>query len=758
MTYTTILIKGIVQGVGFRPFIYRIATKHRLTGYVQNRGDAGVKVVLEGKKLQITKFLKSLEIETPPQAKIHEIIVDFDERKKKSYTKFKIIKSDKKGKSFGSIIPPDISICDECLEELRDPRDRRYDYFFITCTNCGPRYTIINDTPYDRENTTMKDFNICKNCREDYVDPKDRRFHAQTIVCSYCGPQVLLCDRKGEKIELIDPIREAGKLLEEGFIVAIKGNGGFHIAASTLKDEPVIKLRKSKHRSQKPFAIMARSVEAIRTFAELNAYEESLLTSPIRPIILLKKNPNYCLSNSISPNLHNIGIMLPYTGQHYLLFEKTSDPAFIMTSANPPEEPIITENDVAIKKLSSDVDYFLMHDRTISQRCDDSVVRFVGESMAIIRRSRGFAPAPIHIQNEAKRGILGVGGELNVTCCILKNRKAFISQHIGDVETIETLKFLSDVIKHLIRLTKSDLEIIAHDLHPRFNTTKLARDLAEELGCEHFPVQHHFAHLAKIMGEHNLQEAIGIVCDGYGYGLDGKAWGGEILFYSDGEFKRIGHLEEQPMIGGDLATKFPLRMLAGFFKENKKFDKWLLSKSQFLPYGEEEANLILQQSKLKNTMTTSCGRLLDAISALLGICYERTYEGEPAMKLESVALNGKIVLNLKPKIERDVIKTNSFVEEIFHNLKKYPIQNLAYSAQSYIADSLAEFAILEAERLGVRNIGFTGGVAYNEHIALRIKKMVEKNGFNFFLQCKLPPGDGGISFGQTIFTDLVKEK
>lgn len=758
MTYATILIKGIVQGVGFRPFIYRIAIKHRLTGYVQNRGDAGVKVVLEGKKIQITEFLKSLEIEKPPQANIHEIIVDFDERKKKSCTEFKIIESDKKGKSFGSIIPPDISICDECLEELRGPKDRRYDYFFITCTNCGPRYTIINDTPYDRENTTMRSFHMCNNCMEEYIDPKDRRFHAQTIACIDCGPKVLLSDRNGEKIESIDPIRETGKLLEEGFIVAIKGNGGFHIAASTLKDEPIIKLRKSKHRSQKPFAIMARSVEAIRTFAELNTYEESLLTSPIRPIILLKKNPNYCLSNLISPNLHNIGIMLPYTGQHYLLFEKTSGPAFIMTSANPPEEPIITENDVAIKKLSLDVDYFLMHDRTISQRCDDSVVRFVGESMAMIRRSRGFAPAPIHIQNEAKRGILGVGGELNVACCILKNRKAFISQHIGDVETIETLKFLSDVIKHLIRLTKSELEIIAHDLHPRFNTTKLARDLAEELGCELFPVQHHFAHLAKIMGEHNLHEAIGIVCDGYGYGLDGKAWGGEILFYSDGEFKRIGHLEEQPMIGGDLATKFPLRMLAGFFKENKKFEKWLLSKSRFLPYGEEEANLILQQSKLKNTITTSCGRLLDAISALLGICYERTYEGEPAMKLESVALNGKSVLNLKPKIEKDVIETNSFVEEIFHNLKKYPIQDLAYSAQLYIADSLAEFAILEAERLGVRNIGFTGGVAYNEYIALRIKKMVEENGLNFFLQNKLPPGDGGISFGQTIFTDLMKEK
>ncbi len=750
-----IIVKGIVQGIGFRPFIYRLATRYGLTGFVQNRGDAGVSIVVEGDKSRIELFLNGIELERPTFANIHKIIVKYRE-KNAGFSDFRIMESDREGKSYGSVIPYDISICNECLCEMRDSFNRRYEYFFITCTNCGPRYTAIKRVPYDRINTTMQDFSMCKECEREYTNPLDRRFHAQTIACHNCGPKIELKDNEGNRIECSDPIKEAGRLIEEEYIVAIKGNGGFHISASTLIDAPLERMRRAKHRAQKPFAIMARNIDAIKTFAEINDEEVEYLSSPIRPIILVKKSTGYYLSSLVSPCLYNVGVMLPYTGLQYMLFDETTEPAFVMTSANSPDEPIIINNDLAIEKLNSLVDYFLLHDREISQRCDDSVIKFVGDSMSILRRSRGYAPAPININLDNKNCVLGIGAEQNVTCCILNNKKAFLSQHIGDVETLETLNFLKDSIEHLIKLTGSNIEIIACDLHPKFITSKLAKELAEEKNLELIQAQHHFAHLAKLIGEHGINEAVGIVCDGFGFGLDGKAWGGEILYCSENIFKRLGHLEEQPMIGGDLATKFPIRMLAGILHKDEKFNEWFRNNANLLPHGMEEIDVIERQLNSKNfLMTTSCGRLLDAISALLGICYKRTYEGEPAMKLESAAFNGRDILKLEPKIERNVIRTTWAVQEIFRNLKKFSPRDLAYSIQSYVANSLGEYALLEAERLGVKNIGFTGGVAYNQHISLALRDKIEKNGYNFYLQKALPPGDGGISFGQAIYSELI---
>jgi hydrogenase maturation protein HypF len=746
-------VTGIVQGVGFRPFIYRIAVKNGLNGYVRNRGDAGVEILLEGKENSIQNFMKDLRAKKPPLARIHEIITAKLEGREE-HEKFTIYKSSDEAELSGSVIPPDIAICDDCLKELRDLKDPRYEYFFITCTNCGPRFTIIEKLPYDRENTTMREFPMCSFCKSEYTNSLNRRFHAQTVACPKCGPKAYLTTCKGELIRNEDPIREAGKLLSEGFILAIKGYGGFHVATSTTKDEPLVRLREVKHRSQKPFAIMARSLEAIETFAELSKKEADILTSYTRPIVLLNKSHSYCLSNLIAPGLHNVGVMLPYTGLHYMLFDRVDEPAFVMTSANPPNQPIVKDNEEALKILGETVDYFLFHNRKIAHRCDDSVVRMHNKNLVFIRRSRGYAPAPIMLREKAKCCVVGLGGELNNTSCVLLGNKAFISQHIGDVENVETREFLENTTKHLTRLTNSKVEAIACDLHPKFTTTKLAHDLAEENGWRLIQVQHHYAHIAALMVEHDVKEMVGICCDGYGYGVDGGAWGGEILLCTREAFgfKRVAHLEKQPLIGGDLATRYPLRMAAGILSKGADMEKWLLQNKQQFPHGEKEIQVILSQLEKGQGIieTTSCGRVLDAVAAVLGVCYERTYEGEPAMKLESAAIKGKNVLKLNPIIKNNTLDTTQMLLKIFENREKHSMADLAYSAHAYLAEGVATLAIEKALENKVKNIGFSGGTACNQILALIMRKTVEAAGLRFFVHEAVPPGDGGLSFGQAV--------
>jgi len=748
-----IRVTGIVQGVGFRPFIYRIAVKNGLKGYVRNTGDAGAEIVLEGEEGGVKKFLKDLRIKKPPQAQIHDVMINRLEGENE-YEKFTIYKSSQEAEHSGSVIPPDIAICNECLQELREPKNQRHEYFFITCTNCGPRYTIIEGLPYDRENTTMQDFPTCNFCQSEYTDPLNRRFHAQTIACPKCGPKAYLTTRKGELIEHKDSIREAGKLLSEGFIVAIKGYGGFHVATSTTKDEPLVRLRKVKHRSQKPFAIMARSLEAIKTFAEISAKEAELLTSYSRPIVLLNKSAEYYLSDLVAPCLHNVGVMLPYTGLHYMLFDEVDEPAFVMTSANPPNQPIIKDNEEALQKLGDTVDYFLFHNRKIAHRCDDSVIRVHDKDLVFIRRSRGYAPAPIMLRGKAKRCVVGLGGEQNNTACVLLGNKAFVSQHIGDVENVETRDFLENATKHLIRLTNSKVEAVACDLHPKFTTTKLAHDLAEENDWQLVQVQHHYAHIAALMAEHDIKEIVGICCDGYGYGVDGEAWGGEILLCTSesSDFKRVARLEKQPLIGGDLATRYPLRTAAGILFKKADVERWLLQNKKYFPHGESEIQIVLQQLEKDHSIigTTSCGRVLDAVAAVLGICYERTYEGEPAMKLESTAIKGTDVLNLQPIIKDNILDTTQMLLEIFENREKHSKADLAYSAHAYLAKGLATLAIEKASENKVKTIGFSGGVACNAILALTMRKIVKSAGLGFLVHEAVPSGDGGLSFGQAV--------
>jgi hydrogenase maturation protein HypF len=752
-------VTGIVQGVGFRPFVYRVAVRNGLAGYVRNRGDAGVEILLEGEEKSIESFLRDLKEKKPPLAQIHDIITKRF-MGDNEYSKFAIIKSSEKAELSGSVIPPDIAICDDCLRELYDPKDPRHEYFFITCTNCGPRFTIIERLPYDRENTTMRDFPMCNFCQQEYGDPLNRRFHAQTVACPTCGPKAYLTARDGTLIQHEDPVREAGKLLSEGAILAVKGYGGFHVAASATLDEPLQALRKAKHRRAKPFAIMARSLEAAKSFAEVTSKEEALLASYARPIVLLNKKRDYCLSTLVAPDLHNVGVMLPYTGLHFMLFDPVDDASFVMTSANPPNQPIVKDNDEALKTLGSTVDYFLFHNRKIAYRCDDSVLRVHGTLPSFIRRSRSYAPAPLMLKEKAGRCVVGLGGELNNTACVLSANKAFISQHLGDVENVETRAFLQETTNHLIRLTNSHVDTVACDLHPKFTTTRLAQELSEQNGWQLIQVQHHHAHVAALMMEHAVDEVMGVACDGYGYGVDGAAWGGEILLCTreSPEFKRLAHLEKQPLIGGDVTTRYPLRIAAGILSKKKDVEEWLLKHSNHLLHGETEAKLILHQLQkgVGTVETTSCGRVLDAVAALLQVCHERTYEGEPAIKLESVAIKGKDALSLKPLINGNVLDTTEMLRTIFENMNKVSTADLAYSAHAYLAKGLASLAVEKSLEHGVKAVGFSGGAASNQILTGVIRSTIEAAGLRFLVHEAVPPGDGGISFGQAVVGGFFK--
>jgi hydrogenase maturation protein HypF len=500
---------------------------------------------------------------------------------------------------------------------------------------------------------------------------------------------------------------------------------------------------------------MARSLEAAKTFAEVGSKEQELLHSPMRPIILLNKRVGYNLSPLTAPNLHNVGVMLPYTGLHYMLFDRVDDPAFVMTSANPPNQPIIYDNDEALKTLGGTVDYFLFHNRKIAHRCDDSVMRVHGNSQVFIRRSRGYAPAPVKLKAKARRCVLGLGGELNNTACVLLEDKAFISQHIGDVENVETRTFLQQSANHLQSLTNCQAEMLVCDLHPKFTTTALAKEMAEANGSPLIQVQHHHAHAAALMAEHNLEEAVIVVCDGYGYGSDGGAWGGEILFckHDSTKFKRVGHLEPQPLLGGDVASRYPLRIAAGMLaKAGVKVESWLMQNNAHLPFGETEVNLILNQlGKSSGTLeTTSCGRVLDAVAAVLGVCYERSYEGEPAMKLESAAIRGKDILKLKPVIHGETLDTTSLLQLIFEHKTDFSTRDLAYSAHVYLSQGLGFLAVEKAMLLDVKSVGFSGGAACNEILVKLMRKTVEDAGLRFLVNEAVPAGDGGISFGQAV--------
>ena len=825
-----ILVEGIVQGVGFRPFVYRIATEASLNGYVRNLGNV-VEIIVQGSHQNMEEFLFNLQNKLPPIAKINNIETrDLKEEDEKfsSYTDF-TIKESADDFAGTSVIPPDVAICDNCLEEINDPQNRRYKYPFNACTDCGPRFTVIEKVPYDRDNTTMEDFPLCDECEIEYTNPLDRRYHAEAACCEDCGPSLKLLkntcndgEDSGSAIEIDceDPLKETARLLDEGKILAIKGIGGTHLVANVKIKETVDLLRQRLGRKSQAFAVMSPDIETIKTFAVMSKEEEKTLKSKERPIVILKKSEDYDFADSVSPDLHNIGVMLPYAPLHHLLFNETDTPAYIMTSANVPGEPMMITNEEIVKNLSKIADYYLVHNRRILNRCDDSVVRFRNDELAFIRRSRGYTPEPYDLSgkytylNEEfdNLNILALGPELDVTFTIIKNSKAYVSQHIGNTNKYRTYQFLKEAIEHMMQITKTDsFDLIACDMHPQFFTTQLAKEYAEKYDCPLIQVQHHHAHGVSLINDHVLNKAdldektsaemeisqdyeksellenpgemIIIASDGVGYGDDGGAWGGEILYTDIKSYKRMASLMPQKMPGGDLCTKYPARMLAAILSNpnsDYEMDKYSeehvrdLMERNYLdafPHGKMEiASLFKQIERNLNVgINTSTGRCLDSIAAALNICHERSYEGEAPMKLESAAfnylkMNDSDKLNDYPIIIKDhddrrVLDTTAILRYVIDKLEEgEDIGRIAAAGQEAVSIGLAKIAIEAARDCGIDTVGVTGGTFYNEAITAHIKDCIENAGLKFIQHTNSCPGDGSVSLGQAIVAGINFKK
>ena len=736
-----ILTQGIVQGVGFRPYVYRLASDLNLNGYVRNLGNV-VEIIIEGENTDL--FIKRLPDELPPIAKIDSMIVE--EIGVGNYSDFEIVES---GDSYSgiSVIPPDIAICDKCLEEIRNPADRRYKYPFNACTDCGPRFTVIESVPYDRIRTSMDEFPLCDDCLVEYREPLNRRYHGEAICCGDCGPQMAFYEGS-DKIECENPIRMGADVLKEGKILAIKGIGGTHLVVDAYNDDAVKELRNRLNRPNQAFAVMSKDLKSVQNYAQLTQKEIDTITSNKRPIVILKKNDTYPFPDSLSPGLHNIGVMLPYSPMHYLLFDESDIDTYVMTSANTPGEPMMIKNDDIINGVN---DYSLVHNRKILNRCDDSVIRFRNNELSFIRRSRGYTPEPYKINYEVNDlNVLALGPELDVTFSIAKDNIVYPSQHIGNTNKPKTLEFLREAIENMQRITKiNEFDVITCDMHPHFFTTRLAYELAEKYSAEVMPIQHHHAHSIALANDHAIDEMIVIAADGVGYGSDGTSWGGEILHTNIKDFERMGHLESQLMPGGDMATRYPARMLASILKDEDMIKDY----ADHFKYGEMEIKNIFRQleSGINVGKTTSTGRVLDSMAVALEVCDERTYEGECSMKLESCAYYSTNNIEIPYTIENNQLNTTEILREVvklYQNGAKKA--DIARAGQIAVASGLSELAVRAADKKKLEGIGATGGVFYNEAITETVKDFIENNGYSFIQHINTCAGDGSVSLGQAI--------
>ena len=741
-----VLVRGVVQGVGFRPFVYRIAHERGLAGSVRNLGDAGVEIVIEGPEEPVQSFLHALQSETPPLARIDG--ADISSIAPIGAVAFVILPSSQEGAGGGQL-PPDVATCDACVSEILGT-GRFGGYWATSCTDCGPRFTVIEGLPYDRPQTSMSEFPMCATCEAEYTNPLDRRYHAQTTACDACGP-VLEFDE-----DTRDAISRSIHALAAGKILAIKGLGGTHIACDATNEGAIETLRKRLGRLSQPFALMAAE-EMLERILKVSADERAELRRAHRPIVVLRKRSMAALSG-IAPGLHTVGVMLPYSGLHYLLFENLDVP-LAMTSANRPGQPMLIENEKIIDQLEGVVDHYLLHDRRIVARCDDSVERYVAGKFTFLRRSRGLVPQGLE-RDLGEESILALGPESDLTFALYDKGRITPSQHIGNVDDLETLAFLKAAVDHLQQITKGrPPSIIACDSHPRFLTTQWAKELAVSTGARVVRVQHHAAHLASVMVEHNCQSCVGIVLDGYGFGGDGHAWGGEIFAAKEQQMLRAGSLLPVQMPGGDRAATHPLRMAASFLLAGSGDPD--IVREQLVRQGmnRAEAQVVVRQMQheINVPKTTSAGRFLDAVAALLGVCVSRTYEGEPAMRLEAAAIQGQ-ARNLNPRVIEEAGLLRLDTVDLFGQLaemsKDASVYDVAASAQQALAQGTATLAIRVAQEQGISAIALSGGVAYNNHIASCIREQCESAGFGFFVNSLVPCGDGGVSLGQATMAGL----
>ncbi|MFO8033773.1 MAG: carbamoyltransferase HypF [Candidatus Bipolaricaulota bacterium] len=729
-----ISISGTVQGVGFRPFVYRAAVGRGLAGHVRNLGDAGVEIEVEGPAEVVDAFLQALREEAPPLAEIEEtktMILG-----PKGEGEFHIIPSADAGEG-GGTLPPDVATCGRCLRDIEDPESRYHQYWATSCTDCGPRFTVIEGLPYDRPTTSMRDFPMCEACRREYTDPLDRRYHAQTIACLNCGPRLSYLEQG--VAERADSIGRAIQALRAGRVVAVQGIGGTHLACDASRAEVVAELRRRLNRPGQPMAIMAQA-EALESFCAPTEEEWALLRSPRRPIVAVRLRPG-ALPEVLAPGLHTVGVMLPYSGLHHLLLAGIRRP-LVMTSGNFPGRPMaITEEEIK-RDLGGVADGLLLHNRRIVARCDDSVMRMAGGMPVFLRRSRGWVPEPIPVEL-GDESLLALGGELNVVFALYHKGKVHLSQHIGDTEHLETVEHLRGALEHLQRITGAPKpRRVVCDLHPGFATSRLAAELGDAV-----PVQHHVAHVAGLAAEWGVGELVGIAADGYGYGQDGAAWGGEVILWQGGTWERAGSLSEVPLPGGDLAALRPGRMAAAY-----ALAAGLDPERAGLSAEELEAVRFQIANGVNCPRTTSAGRFLDAVAAWLGMCRERTYEGEPAMRLEAAAVAGRPHDVGVPLVSGGGRRLLDAVE-LFRRLAGLAengssAADLAATAQEALARGLARLALEVARQQGIGIIGLTGGVAVNDAVAWAVRHEVEQAGLRFISHRKVPPGDGGLAFGQ----------
>ncbi len=806
--FKRINVTGVVQGVGFRPFVYQLAHGFGLRGWVCNTS-AGVDIEVEGPPQMLDDFVTALETEAPPLARIHQVVVS--DGPGNGFTAFEIRHSVAQQGLFQPI-SPDICICEDCLHELFNPHDRRYRHPFINCTNCGPRFTIIQDIPYDRSSTTMQPFVMCPACQSEYNDPLDRRFHAQPNACPACGPRVwihMLEGSKGAGGSLIQAdesqdsdaaIALTQRLLAQSAIVAIKGLGGFHLACDAANDKAVRRLRERKGRVDKPFAIMSYDLAAVEQYCRVSDKERQLLRSRERPIVLLRQRPGSLISKWVAPGNKYLGVMLPYTPLHYLLLERrlpanqrqTSGSgsgfrALVMTSGNYSEEPIATGNEEALDRLSSLADACLFHNRGIYARCDDSVVRVFENHELPARRSRGYAPYPVHLPFRVRQ-ILACGAELKNTFCFTRDDYAFMSQHIGDMENYETLVSYEAMITHFKGLFRMQPEIIAHDMHPDYLATRYAqrytrnpkhqaqnkvsivRPQDKRSAIKICSVQHHHAHIAACMAEHGLTESvIGVSFDGTGYGTDGHIWGGEFLICDYADFRRAAHLAYVPMPGGDAAVKSPYRMaLSHLYNAFETLD---LDLPPVRFPGSLELAVVERQIRggLNAPVTSSMGRLFDAVASIIDLRQEVNYEAQAAIELEMIAddeisqpysaavaemIEGVLKIGSKTdagKASAQVLDPTPLIRSIVSELRaREPASAIAARFHNSLAQLICDVCILLDQQQGLKRVALSGGVFQNVYLLKRTVERLRPAGFEVYTHRLVPPNDGGIALGQAM--------
>lgn len=748
---------GTVQGVGFRPFIYRVALRNSLVGFVQNRPD-GVLVEVEGIASAVDAFLSQVRDDLPPLAEVTGIsVLDIEIKQDKV---FRIIPSDSHGE--GNVhIAPDVAVCPECLAEFFNPEDRRYRYPFINCTNCGPRLTIIRDIPYDRVNTSMACFPLCSECQAEYENPADRRFHAEPNACPVCGPQIRLLDGEGNWVDVTDPVAEAVKLLREGKVIAVKGLGGFHLSVDAGNDDAVARLRLRKSREEKPLAIMVKDLAGAGLLAQIGTEEERLLTSPQRPIVLLKKKNNNLISNKVAPGAPHLGIMLPYTPLHHLLLENYFS-ALVMTSANQVDEPICIGNREAVSRLTGIADYFLVHNRDIVVRCDDSIAVVAGERQQISRRSRGFVPRPLELA-ESFPDVLALGPQLKATQCVLKGKFAFLSPHIGDLETPQARDFFHESLSLMKRITETDPQVIACDHHPAYYSTKVAEGLD---GKRVIRVQHHHAHIVSCMVENRVSgDVIGLAMDGTGFGLDGNAWGGEFLVANETKFRRFGHLQYFVLPGGERAIREPWRIAASLLK-SAYGEKWQAIAEKLGVISDRKQGELLDkiiESKIASPLTSGLGRLFDGVAALIGLRRQVSFEGQAAMELEG-QINKSSDASFRFEIRRE--GEESFILDMSQTIRSVVDEIIGGADRSEISSSfhltLARAFAAVAEDIrkitGLNRVALSGGCFQNRVLLEKSVQELEAAGFTVYCHKQVPANDGGVALGQAVVAASIIKK